>query len=419
MLRHGQLALLVDGGALLLDNIVVGQRHVAGGGQQRNETLAAAVLRHKAEARPDALFGGGLAVGLPVKGDAPFGEGVDAVDGPHQLGASGTDQTAEAQDFALVQRKADVVEVAQVGQVLHLEQRLPGGGAHLLDGTGAFVHHLADHVLNDLFGVDVVVLQCHLVAAVPQYGQPVGQAVDLLQAVADVDDGNAPLPQLLNDAEQCFGFLAGQRGGGLVHDEQLGVAAQTLENLHQLAHADAQFGYRGGGFQGEVVPLDQFGGHLVHLLVVDHAEPAGLPAQKDVLGHRQGGNHRELLVDAGHAQGLAVAQAVDLHRFALPLDGAAVLGVGTGQNLDQGAFAGAVFPHQGVDFAFAHRKVYAFQHLYARKTLADILGFQNHFVAHTAASFSAFFFWARFCMKLRYHASKITTRMMMMPLITY
>lgn len=153
--------------------------------------------------------------------------------------------------------------------------------------------------------------------------------------------------------------------------------------------------------------------------MVDDAEPPGFPAQVDVLGHRQGGNHRKFLVDAGHAQRLAVPQAVDLHRLALPQDGTAVLGVGPGKNLDEGAFAGAVFPHKGVDFPFAHREVHVFEHLYPRKAFADILGFQDHFPAHTVASFTAFFFWARFCMKPRYQASKITTRMMMMPLMTY
>lgn len=222
---HVQFALFVNGRAGAPDDIVVGQGHVAGGGQQRDESLAPAVLRHKAHPCPDALFGAGAESRLPVKGKSPGGNGVDAVDSPHQFGAPGADEPADAQDLPFVQGETHVLEVAQVAQMFHLQQFFPLGLPHGLDGTGTFVHHLADHMLDHLAGVDLVMVQHHFIVAVPQHRQPVGQAVDFLQPVADVDDGYPLLPQLFDDGEQGLRLFAREGGRGFVHDQQFGIAA--------------------------------------------------------------------------------------------------------------------------------------------------------------------------------------------------
>ena len=55
--------------------------------------------------------------------------------------------------------------------------------------------------------------------AVAQDGHPVGEAQDLAQAVADVDDGHALVAQAADEREQALDLLVGQRRGGLVEGQ--------------------------------------------------------------------------------------------------------------------------------------------------------------------------------------------------------
>src|ERR1700730_15768512 len=54
---------------------------------------------------------------------------------------------------------------------------------------------------------------------VAQDGDPVGDPVDLPQAVGDVDAGHSLRPERVEDVEQVLGFGLGQRGRWLVEDE--------------------------------------------------------------------------------------------------------------------------------------------------------------------------------------------------------
>lgn len=87
----------------------------------------------------------------------------------------------------------------------------------LVDGAG----------LHDLAGVHHVHIVCHL--------------CHNAKVVGNVDDRDAAL--LLDAADQLQNFgLNGhiQRGGGLVADEQVGVAGERNGNDHALAHTAGQ-----------------------------------------------------------------------------------------------------------------------------------------------------------------------------------
>ena len=56
----------------------------------------------------------------------------------------------------------------------------------------------------------------------------------------NVDDRNAFTAQRLDDLEQHLRFFTGKGSCGLVHDQQLGILGQTLEDLDQLSLADTQ-----------------------------------------------------------------------------------------------------------------------------------------------------------------------------------
>ena len=69
---------------------------------------------------------------------------------------------------------------------------------------------------------------------------PVGDLADLAQLVGDEDDRLPGLLELAHDLHQLVGLLRGQDRGGLVEDEQLGVAGQRLDDLDALLDADGE-----------------------------------------------------------------------------------------------------------------------------------------------------------------------------------
>ena len=74
---------------------------------------------------------------------------------------------------------------------------------------------------------------------VAQHRHPVGEQEHLLEPVADVDDGDAAVPQQPDDIEQPLDIVLGQRRGRLVHDQDAGIVGKRLGDLDPLAIADA------------------------------------------------------------------------------------------------------------------------------------------------------------------------------------
>jgi hypothetical protein len=76
--------------------------------------------------------------------------------------------------------------------------------------------------------------------AIAQHGHPVGELEDLGQLVADIDNGDAALAQAPDDRHQPLDVGIGQGSGGFVHDDDPGVLAQRLGDLHPLPIGDRQ-----------------------------------------------------------------------------------------------------------------------------------------------------------------------------------
>jgi hypothetical protein len=81
-------------------------------------------------------------------------------------------------------------------------------------------------------------------AAVAHHGDGVGDALELMQAVGDVDRRHVMLAQVGDTGEQEFGLAFGQARGRLVEDQQLhalrhrtGDADQLLLMRAQIVHA--------------------------------------------------------------------------------------------------------------------------------------------------------------------------------------
>src|SRR5690606_21120441 len=103
----------------------------------------------------------------------------------HDLAASGADEAIEAEDLALAQLEGDVVELGRMRQAGDLEQRAAELRLALReDGVDGAPDHHADDVA--LLGLREQAFADHL--SVAEHGVAVGDAIDLVELVADEQD---------------------------------------------------------------------------------------------------------------------------------------------------------------------------------------------------------------------------------------
>jgi hypothetical protein len=155
---------------------------------------------------------------------------VRAADGAHNLRTPRANQPDKTEDFASFERKGDILQLVRIERT-NLQQRF----SNAVRPFGVFVFnrasdHLCDHVragqVPDRLGIDHV--------PVAHDGNDVAKLENLIQLVADVDDGNALFLQVMDDLEELLELVAGERTARLVHDDELGVERERFRNLHHL-----------------------------------------------------------------------------------------------------------------------------------------------------------------------------------------
>ena len=143
--------------------------------------------------------------------------------------------------------------------------------------------------------------------AVAQDLHAVGDLRHLVQAVGDVDDGDALVAQAPDEPEQDLRLVLRERGRGLIEDEQPGGPRERAGDLDDLALADAQGAdgpARGRCRRSSWSRIFAARGRRI-ARQYDDSRLVGDAAQGDVLGDRQRRRVLELLEDDGDARGRA------------------------------------------------------------------------------------------------------------------
>ena len=117
-------------------------------------------------------------------------------------------------------------------------------------------------------------------------------------------------------ANRNCGLGGGEHRRRLVEDQDLGVAAQALDDLDTLAHAGGQVGDAIVGVDLEAVLLADLADPSTDLRGV---EPAGV-AEGDVLPHGQRLDEAEVLMDHGDAEARRLDRIDDLDGLAVQSD---------------------------------------------------------------------------------------------------
>ena len=301
----------------------------------------------------------------------------------HQLSALCAHQTGHAQDLALLQLEAAVAERARMdgGEVFHLHHDLVGGVV-LQRGiqVGQFA---ADHLGDDLLFGHVGDVPLTDIMTITHDGDFVGNDLDLVHLMADVDQSDALLFQLVHDAEQGLDFVRSQRGSRLIQDQHLAVCGNSLCNFHHLHLCDAQRTQLCVGVDVQLELFQQVIGIFVHLGMVHDGDGTsllgGVAAQPDVLGHSTGRDRLQLLMHHRDAAVQCIQRGGDVDLFAFILDLALVHLVNAEHTFHQGGLTGTVLAHQGHDLAGAELQLRVVQRFHAGEGLYHAFHYQTIF----------------------------------------
>ena len=166
--------------------------------------------------------------------------------------------------------------------------------------------------------------------------------------MGDEDDGLAALAQAVDDLEEELDLLRREDGGGLVENQDVGLAVEHLQNLNALTHGNLNILDLVGGIHFQTIGFGELCDLFVGLLHVHHGEDAegalfGLHAQNDVLRHGVVVHQLEVLVHHADGMGGGVVGRAHLHALAVDDDLAGVRLIHAKEHAHEGGLAGAVF----------------------------------------------------------------------------
>ena len=235
-----------------------------------------------------------------------------------------------------------------------------------------------DRRLGDRVGGDV--------GAVAHHGDRVAEREDLVEAVGDEHERPALVAQAAGHREEPVDLDPAERRGRLVHDQQARVERDGLGDLDDLLVGDRESPGGSARVDPDAEPGEEGLGLGVHRRSVDAATATvRLAAHEDVLGHRQVGEQRGLLVDHRDARGLGGGGGGEVDVLAAEAEDAGVALVDAGHDLDQGRLAGAVLAHQGVDRAAVDDERAGLQREHRPESLGDLAQLEHGPVGGGAA----------------------------------
>src|SRR2546422_1109968 len=199
------------------------------------------------------------------------------------------------------------------------------------------------------------------------------------ELVGDEENGDAVVAdQGLQACQQRLHFRRRERGGGLVQDQDLCAAVESLEDLYPLPLAFGQLPYPGAEGDRETIPVAQRLHLKTRTAKVEKASRAGV-SEHDVLQHRMSGHESPGLVDHADPPSEGVVGGTEADPLLPKVQGALVRLQQAEQDVHQGGFAGPVLAQDRMDLACLNLEVYVVEGEHPGETLRDAPGREDGF----------------------------------------
>ena len=242
-------------------------------------------------------------------------------------------------------------------------------------------HRAADHHGGEDLFVDVAGIFKPGQTPLTHHADAVGDGHDLIELVGDDDDGHLLFADdAADDVEQLVRLLRGEDGGRLVEDEDVRAAVERFQYLDALLKPDADIPHGGGGVDLKAVFLHKAARFAFGLGVVEeHAEPARLAAEDDVLRDGERRDEHEVLVHHADAALDGRLRAEVLDALAFDVDLAVGGRVDAVEDVHKRGFARAVFADEREHLALFYFKRHVVVCEHAGEFHRDVLKFYNRF----------------------------------------
>lgn len=162
---------------------------------------------------------------------------------------------------------------------------------------------------------------------------------------------------------KLVGLLAGEVGGWLIEDQELGAAHGGARGGNQLLLANGKVTERDMRRQVEAEIVDDLLCFPDHGPLLQDAEAGTLLAKEHVGRDRQVAAEHDLLVHGVDAQRHRLMRRGQRRRLAFPDEVTGGTRHDAGQQLDECRFAGAVFADDGVDFTCLEGEIHRLQRM--------------------------------------------------------
>ena len=223
------------------------------------------------------------------------------------IGAAGADQAGEAEHLAAADVEADILEDALAAEVAHRQEQLALRRRRPL---GEQPHLAPDHVGDRALRRRLGARHGRDQPAVAEHRDLVGDLEDLLQPVADEEDGDALVAEVADELEELGDLVRRERRGRLVHDQDADVERDRLGDLDRLLRGERQPARRAPHVERHAEFGEDRLGLAEHRAPVDD-RAAALVADEDVLRDVEVGEEHRLLVDRGDAVALGLGGVAD------------------------------------------------------------------------------------------------------------
>ncbi len=191
---------------------------------------------------------------------------------------------------------------------------------------------------------------------IAQHGHRLANLVDFLEMVRNEQERDALRLKFADPHEEPLDLLAVELGCGLIENDQPRTVGQRARDLHKLPRLNAQIAGAHLLRHRDVPAVEDLARLPAKFRPPDQAAPRRMAVDKEVLGHRQVGNDRGMLIDAGDPRAPGAAVRDGRRELAAEADLAAVGRTKSGQDAHQSGLACAVaadermgFPGQDAD----------------------------------------------------------------------
>jgi hypothetical protein len=171
--------------------------------------------------------------------------------------------------------------------------------------------------------------------SVTQYRHAVAERKHFLELVTDEYNRDALRPEPAQDLEQGGRFVAADRGGRLVQQEELRLQRERFGDLDNLHLRDRERHRLGPRVDGAIEEVEEAARLPVHFPIVDHAASSRQAFNQDVLADREARDEIAILMHRANPGGERFTWGGEFHRLIVKQQTSGIGLVDAGHDLDE------------------------------------------------------------------------------------